>query len=166
MFAFVITSCLFSTGFSATFSILAFFLPLALLIIKYSVGSIRRLHIHDLFGLSERGLLVLVVCEQVMDEVSPSIDVIHIEKSAEKPRWKFMLRYKERVEALLKNRSQRQKTIICNHERPIFYQVTVFMPPIDIFGDLSWLKKPGLRIRGWMQMERHVLFPQPVGALY
>jgi len=89
----------------------------------------RRLHIHDLFGLSERGLLVLVVCEQVMDEVSPSIDVIHIEKSAEKPRWKFMIRYKERVEALLKYRSQRQKTFICNHERSILYHVTTFHAP-------------------------------------
>ncbi len=114
-------------------------------------------------GLSKRGLLVSVVCEQVIGKVSPSIDVICVEKSAEKPRWKSMLLYKERVEALLKSRFQGQRIIIHSHERSISHHVTTFHgPPINAGGNLSWIKKLSPRIRGWIRMERHELLSPSV----
>lgn len=54
-------------------------------------------------GLSEKGLLVSVVCEQVVGEASDDIDIIHVEKSPEKPRWKSMLMFRARVDSLLKD---------------------------------------------------------------
>ena len=113
-------------------------------------------------GLSARGLLVSVVCEQVMGEASPDIDIIHVKKAPEKPRWKSMLLFRERVDALLKDRFQGQKIIIHSHERSLSHHVTTFHgPPINANGNLNWIQKLSPRIRGWMQMERHeILSPR------
>ena len=107
-------------------------------------------------GLAERGLFVSVVCEQVIGKVSPDIDVIQIEKSAERPRWKSMRLYRDRVEATIRDRFQGQKVIIHSHERSISHHVTTFHgPPINAGRNLNWIKKLSPRIRGWMQMERN-----------
>lgn len=109
-------------------------------------------------GLSERGLSVSVICEQVMGEVSPDIDVIYVKKSQEKPRWKSMLLFRERVDALLKDRFQGQKIIVHSHERSMSHQVTTFHgPPINTGSKLRWIKELSPRIRGWRLMERHEL---------
>lgn len=109
-------------------------------------------------GLSERGLLVSVICEEVKGEVSPRIDVIQVEKSAEKPRWKSMLLFRGRVDVLLKEHFQGQKIIIHSHERSLSHHVTTFHgPPINVGGNLNWIQKLSPRIRGWMRMERDEL---------
>lgn len=109
-------------------------------------------------SLSERGLLISVICEEVKGEVSPRIDVIQVEKSAEKPRWKSMLLFRGRVDVLLKEHFQGQKIIIHSHERSLAHHVTTFHgPPINAGGNLNWTQKLSPRIRGWMQMERHEL---------
>ena len=109
-------------------------------------------------GLSERGLLVSVVCEQILGEVSANIDVIQVEKSPQKPRWKSMLMFRARVDSLLKDHFQGQKIIIHSHERSLSHHVTTFHgPPINSGGNLNWIQKLSPRIRGWMQMERYEL---------
>ena len=109
-------------------------------------------------GLSERGYSVSIICEQVMAEVSLNIEVIQVERCREKPRWKSMLIFRERVEAVLKDRFQSRNIIIHSHERSISHQVTTFHgPPINKEGNLTWFKKLSPRIRGWRQMERHEL---------
>ena len=114
-------------------------------------------------GLSERGLLISVVCEEVIGDVSANIDVIHVEKSPEKPRWKSMFRFRERVDTLLKERFYGQKVIVHSHERSLSHHVTTFHgPPINGGGNLNWIQKLSPRIRGWMQMERHELLSPSV----
>lgn len=114
-------------------------------------------------GLSERGLLVSVVCEQVMGEVSADIDVIHVEKSPDKPRWKSMRLFRARVDSLLKDRFQGQKIIVHSHERSLSHHVTTFHgPPINANGNLNWIQMLSPRIRGWMQMECHELLSPSV----
>ena len=114
-------------------------------------------------GLSEKGLLVSVVCEQVVGEASPDIDIIHVEKSPEKPRWKSMLIFRMRVDSFLKDHFQGQKIIIHSHERSLSHHVTTFHgPPINSGGSLNWIQKLNPRIRGWMQMERDELLSPSV----
>jgi len=114
-------------------------------------------------GLSERGLLVSVVCEQVIGEVSADIDVIQVEKSPEKPRWKSMLLFRERVDSLLKDRFQGQKIIVHSHERSLSHHVTTFHgPPINANCNLNWIQMLSPRIRGWIQMECHELLSPSV----
>jgi len=130
------------------------------------VGGMESYVWRLIHGLCERDLLVSVVCEQVMGKASPSIDVIQVEKSAEKPRWKSMRQYRERVDALLRDRFQGQKIIIHSHERSISHQVTTFHgPPINALGNLNWIRKLSPRIRGWMQMERHELLSPGVQCI-
>ena len=117
-------------------------------------------------GLSERGLLVSVVCEQVLGEVSGDIDVIQVEKSPEKPRWRSMLLFRARVDSLLKECFRGQKIIVHSHERSLSHHVTTFHgPPINANGSLSWIQKLSPRIRGWMQMERDELLPSSVQSI-
>ena len=117
-------------------------------------------------GLCERGLSVCVVCEQVVGEVSADIDVIQIEKSPEKPRWKSMRLFRARVDSLLKDRFQGQKIIVHSHERALSHHVTTFHgPPINANGNLNWIQKLSPRIRGWMQMERHELLSPSVQCI-
>ena len=114
-------------------------------------------------GLSEKGLLVSVVCEQVVGEASADIDIVHVEKSSEKPRWKSMLMFRVRVESVLKDHFQGQKIIIHSHERSLSHHVTTFHgPPINSGGNLNWIQKLNPRIRGWLQMERHELLSPSV----
>ena len=114
-------------------------------------------------GLAERGVLVSVVCEELMGEPSPNVDVIQVEKSPEKPRWKSMLLYRARVDALLRERFKGQKVIIHSHERSLSHHVTTFHgPPINANGNLKWIQKLSPRIRGWMQMERDELISPSV----
>jgi UDP-glucose:(heptosyl)LPS alpha-1,3-glucosyltransferase len=114
-------------------------------------------------GLCERGLSVSVVCEQVIGEVSADIDVIQVEKTQEKPRWKSMLLFRARVDSLLKDRFQGQKIIVHSHERSLSHHVTTFHgPPINANGNLNWIQKLSPRIRGWMQMECHELLSPSV----
>jgi len=114
-------------------------------------------------GLSEKGLLVSVVCEQVVGEASADIDIILVEKSLEKPRWKSMLMFRARVDSLLKDHFQGQKIIIHSHERSLSHHVTTFHgPPINSGGNLTWIQKLSPRIHGWMQMERHELLSPSV----
>ncbi|MDC3279075.1 glycosyltransferase family 4 protein [Litorivicinus sp.] len=109
-------------------------------------------------GLSERGLSVCVVCEQVIGEISADIDIIQVEKSREKPRWKSMLLFRARVDSLLKDRFKGQKIIVHSHERSLSHHVTTFHgPPINANGNLNWIQKLSPRIRGWTQMERNEL---------
>jgi glycosyltransferase involved in cell wall biosynthesis len=114
-------------------------------------------------GLSERGFLVSVVCEQVTGEVSADIDIIQVEKSQEKPRWKSMLLFRVRVHSLLKDRFKGQQIIVHSHERSLSHHVTTFHgPPINANGNLNWIQKLSPRIRGWMQMEGHELLSPSV----
>lgn len=114
-------------------------------------------------GLSERGLSVAVVCEQVIGDVSADIDIIQVEKSQEKPRWKSMLLFRARVDSTLKDRFKGQKIIVHSHERSLSHQVTTFHgPPINANGNLNWIQKLSPRVRGWMQMERHELLSPSV----
>ena len=109
-------------------------------------------------GLSERGYSVSIICEQVMAEVSREIDVIQVEKCREKRRWKSMLIFRERVDAVLQDRFRSQDIIIHSHERSISHQVTTFHgPPINVDSNLNLIKKLSPRIRGWRKMERHEL---------
>lgn len=117
-------------------------------------------------GLSKRGLSVSVICEEVMGEVPPSINVIQVEKSLQKPRWKSMLQFRGRVDVLLQERFQGQKIIVHSHERSLSHHVTTFHgPPINAGGNLSWIKKLSPRIRGWMQMENHELLSPSVQCI-
>ena len=130
------------------------------------VGGMETYVWHLAHGLSERGLLVSVVCEQVIGEVSADIDVIRVEKSPEKPRWKSMLLFRARVDLLLKDRFQGQKIIVHSHERSLSHHVTTFHgPPINSNGNLNWIQKLSPRIRGWMQMERHELLSPSVQCI-
>lgn len=123
-------------------------------------------------GLSERGVKVFIICEQSIGEVSPQIEVIKVEKSPEKPRWKSMLVFRERVDKLLKDRFQGQRLIIHSHERSISHHVTTFHgPPISSGGNWNWIKRFSPRINGWREMEeQELLSPQvrlvlPVSSL-
>ena len=114
-------------------------------------------------GLSERGVLVSVICEELMGEVSPSIDVIQLDKSAARPRWKSMLRFRAQVAELVKEQFQGQRIIVHSHERSLSHHVTTFHgPPINANGNLNWIQRLSPRIRGWMHMERHELLCRSV----
>lgn len=114
-------------------------------------------------GLCERGLSVSVICEQVIGEVSADIDIIQVEKSREKPRWKSMLLFRARVDSMLKDRFRGQKIIVHSHERSLSHHVTTFHgPPINANGNLNWIQRLSPRIRGWMHMERHELLSPSV----
>ena len=105
-------------------------------------------------GLSERGLLVSVVCEHVMGEVSADIEVIQVEESPQRPRWKSMLRFRQRVDLLLKDRFQGQKIIVHSHERSLSHHVTTFHgPPILSDNKPFWLHFFSPRVRAWRKME-------------
>ena len=93
-------------------------------------------------GLSERGYSVSIICEQVMAEVSREIDVIQVEKCiGRKRRWKSMLIFRERVDAVLQDRFRSQDIIIHSHERSISHQVTTFHgPPINVDSNLNFIK--------------------------
>ena len=140
-------------------------LPLIVQIVKQfgPVGGMESYVWRLTHGLSERGFLVAVVCEQVIGEVSANIDVIQVEKSPEKPRWKSMLLFRARVDLLLKDRFQGQKIIVHSHERSLSHHVTTFHgPPINANENLNWIHKLTPRIRGWMKMERHELLSPSV----
>ena len=143
-------------------------LPRVIQIVKRfgPVGGMETYVWRLVHGLAERGFLVSVVCEQLMGEASPKIDVIRVDKSPEKPRWKSMLLYRARVDVLLKEHFQGQKIIVHSHERSISHHVTTFHgPPIDANGNLNWIQKLSPRIRGWMQMERHELLSPHVQCI-
>ena len=117
-------------------------------------------------GLSERGVLVSVICEELMGEVSPSIDVIQLDKSAARPRWKSMLRFRAQVAELVKEQFQGQRIIVHSHERSLSHHVTTFHgPPINANGNLNWIQRLSPRIRGWMHMERHELLSSSVQCI-
>lgn len=109
-------------------------------------------------GLSERGCNVSVVCEQVMGEVSPDIEILQVDKAQNKRRWKSMLIFRERVDKLLKVRFKGEEVIFHSHERSLSHQVTTFHgPPIDSGMNLTWIKNLSPRIKAWRQMERDEL---------
>ena len=123
-------------------------------------------------GLSERGANVSIICEQVMGEVSSEIEVVRVEESPEKPRWKSMLVFRERVDKLLKDRFHGQGVIVHSHERSISHHVTTFHgPPISSGGNWSWIQRFSPRVNGWKKMEeQELLSPQvqlvlPVSSL-
>lgn len=108
-------------------------------------------------GLSDRGFRVSVICEQVLGEVAADIGVLEVDAGQEKPRWKSMATFRERVDVKVKNLFKGEKLIIHSHERAISHNVTTFHGSlIKAGGSLNW-RRFSPRVRGWKNMECHEL---------
>lgn len=111
-------------------------------------------------GLAERGCSVSVISEEVIGDVAPNIMVFSVKKAPEKPRWKSMLIFRDRVSELLKQNFHGQSVIIHSHERSLSHHVTTFHgAPITrkslcgaVFAVLN------RRLRAWKKMEKDELF--------
>lgn len=114
-------------------------------------------------GLVERGYSVSIICECVIGAIEPKINVVQVAKAPERPRWKSMYTFRDRVDAVLKEQFKNRKVIIHSHERSISHHITTFHgPPICQDGNLNWLSALSPRIRGWRELERHELLSDQV----
>lgn len=122
------------------------------------VGGMERYVFELVKALSSRGIDVTVICEDIYVEL-PSINFVLVEKPTEqRPRYKAMQYFRNKVEALIDPYSEEKWGIIHSHERLVSHHVTTFHgPPI---GKPQWwqlLKICSKRIRTWLELEKDEL---------
>jgi len=122
------------------------------------VGGMETYVWHLVHGLVTRGIRVAVVCEQVCESPGDGIDIVKVEVSAERPRWKSMMTFRTRVDKKIREMFFGQSVLIHSHERSLSHQVTTFHgPPIDPPRYSSWLSLFNKRFIAWQQFEREEL---------
>lgn len=122
------------------------------------VGGMESYVWHLVHGLVKCGVQVAVVCEQVCEPPVDSILVFTVEASPERPRWKSMLGFRERVDQKIRQVFFGQAVLIHSHERSLCHQVTTFHgPPIEPSRGFSWFSRFTRRFNAWKQMEREEL---------
>ena len=127
------------------------------------VGGMEGYVWHLVHGLVEHGIQVSVVCEQVCETPDNRIDLVMVDASAERPRWKSMLAFRARVDQKIRDVFSGQPVLIHSHERSLCHQVTTFhCPPIEPPQGLGWLSRFNKRFTAWQQMERDELLPPNV----
>jgi len=127
------------------------------------VGGMEGYVWHLVHGLVECGLQVSVVCEQVCECPDDRIQIIEVEASPKKPRWRSMQTFRARVDQKIRNVFSGQSVLIHSHERSLCHQVTTFHgPPIEPSKFLGWLSRFNKRLIVWRQMERDELLASNV----
>ena len=122
------------------------------------VGGMESYVWHLVHGLLERGLQVVVVCEQVCEPPAGGLRVIKVERSPAKPRWRSMMAFRERVDQRIRQVFSGQSVLIHSHERSLCHHVTTFHgPPIDVPRKFRWFQAISRRLAAWRRMERDEL---------
>lgn len=114
-------------------------------------------------GLALRDVGVIVVCELVCEPPGENIEIIQVDTSLAKSRWKSMMMFRSRVSQKIRDEFRGQKVLIHSHERSIGHQVTTFHgPPIEPPKGFGWLSRLNRRVSKWQQMERDELLGEGV----
>ena len=113
-------------------------------------------------ALTELGLKIGVICEQIYGSPSPNIKIHTVAVTKCSSRWRAMLGFRTKVDELITKQFADRKIVIHSHERTFNHQVTTFHgPPMHIkahWWRFSWLNP---RIKAWKHMERdELLGPQ------
>ena len=123
-----------------------------------SVGGMESYVWHLVHGLARQGLLVVVVCEEVVQLPEYDIPIVTVDLSKERSRWKSMLSFRRRVDEKIKTLFGGRKVLIHSHERSLSHHVTTFHgPPIDTPGVPKCLSFFQRRLFAWVAMENDEL---------
>ena len=127
------------------------------------VGGMERYVWELTHRLVEHDLEVIVVCEEVFGTPHSGIKIIKVDRSPPRPRWRSMVRFRAKVEELVRSKLCGRIAIIHSHERSISHQVTTFHgPPIDSSGSHRLKAFLSRRIRAWQSLERDELLADGV----
>lgn len=103
-------------------------------------------------GLSERGLSVKVVCEELIGSPDPSISIFELGSRYQRSRWRSMLEFRARVKSFIQENFRGEVAIIHSHERCLLHHVTTFHGQPLRANRLS--KVLSRRVKAWLTMER------------
>jgi UDP-glucose:(heptosyl)LPS alpha-1,3-glucosyltransferase len=118
------------------------------------VGGMEAYVWNLVHGLAERGFAVYVVCEKVLDTYSNKITAIRVKPAQERPRWKSMLLFRERVKEALLEQFAGTVVKIHSHERCLCHHLTTFHgPPMTVPGKWNLIGKLNRRVNAWLAME-------------
>ena len=118
------------------------------------VGGMESYVWHLAHGLANRGVDIVIICEQICESPEESIRMIQVEPSPERPRWKSMIMFRARVEQRIREEFYGQAILVHSHERSLCHQVTTFHgPPIESPKWFGWLSRLNWRVGAWQQME-------------
>lgn len=113
-------------------------------------------------ALTDLGLEVEVICEQIYGSPSTKIQINTVKTGTSSPRWKAMLRFRAEVNKLISEKHFDQTSIIHSHERSLNHNVTTFHgAPLDVKNNWWRFSHLSARIAAWKQMEKdEILGPQ------
>lgn len=139
-------------------------IPIVHIVRRYGpVGGMETYVWRLTHGLADSGLHLTVICEEVLEKPTANIQIIYVEKSAERPRWKAMLSFRFRVNEILRANFDLTRVIVHSHERAISHHITtVHGPLIDEGNRFRLINSLMPRVRGWRAMERHEFLGQSV----
>lgn len=127
------------------------------------LGGMESYVWHLIHGLAEKGAIVAVVCEVVFEYPAENINLVQVESSPERPRWKSMLSFRNKVRLAIQQRFAGQLAIIHSHERSLGHQVTTFHgPPINFPASWNLLARLSPRLRAWRIMEYYEILSPTV----
>ena len=127
------------------------------------VGGMESYVWYLVHGLAEEGIQVAVVCEQVCEFPDNRIQIVKVEVSPERPRWRSMLKFRLSVDQKIREVFSGQFVLVHSHERSLCHQVTTFHgPPIEQPKVLGWFSRFNKRFCSWRQMERDELLGRSV----
>lgn len=136
------------------------------------VGGMESYVWHLVHGLFQSGIDVIIVCEQICESPLEGMRIIQVEASPERPRWKSMLTFRNRVDQMIRQEFRGQSVVIHSHERSLSHQVTTLHgPPIGQPTGIRWLSRFNRRVSAWRDMERdellgpHVQILLPVSSI-
>ena len=127
------------------------------------VGGMESYVWHLVHGLVDRGVIISVVCEQVIESPRKAINVIEIEPFPERPRWRAMIKFRQRADEAIKTVFRGQAIVVHSHERMVGHQVTTFHgPPIAKNGVAGLFSRFSRRLTAWSKMEADELLAEGV----
>lgn len=119
------------------------------------VGGMESYAYHLSQELARRGHKVFVLCESVeatSDQIDPSINLVTLEKSAAKRRWRAMLDFRSAVDGFFQRYPSEALKVVHSHERTAWHHVTTFHGP-PMTTRLKWYQFSSRRRRAWNQLE-------------
>ena len=109
--------------------------------------------------LANLGVKIEVICEELCDQPSSAIQVHKVIKDTSRSRWRAMINFRARVDALIANQFVNRRPIIHSHERTLNHDITTFhgppMVPKSNWWRFSWLSP---RVKAWKLMEKEEIF--------
>ena len=128
------------------------------------VGGMEAYVWHLCRGLSERGWVVNIICEQQSGTL-PGVNVLQTPINRKNSRWQQMHAFRNEVYKLVDSR--KDLGIIHSHERSIAHNVTTFhgQPFYRTRDAKKWWHCMSKRIEAWVKMEEHELCSESCQAI-